>query len=127
MTPAFLGLIHRDVRVLDERPRIQAVLRVDAHTDACRDAKLMLVDGMNLGYCLQHFLRGNASVFRSLHFGKQHDKFIAALPAHRIRAAYARDKPIGDRLKKLVADRMSERIVDLKPSKSRNSTATLSL
>ena len=48
-----------------------------------------------------------------LDFGKQHDEFIAALPADRVRGAHAIHQPLGDGLKKLVADRMSQRIVDV--------------
>ena len=47
------------------------------------------------------------------HFRKQHDEFIASLPAHRVRAAYAIHQALGDGLKKLVADRMSQGIVDV--------------
>ena len=46
-------------------------------------------------------------------FRQQHDEFIAALPADRVRGAYAIHKALGDGLKKLVADRMPQRIVDV--------------
>ena len=47
------------------------------------------------------------------HFGKQHDEFITSLPAHRVRAAYAIHQAFCDGLKKLVAGRMSQGIVDV--------------
>ncbi|MGB8504018.1 hypothetical protein, partial [Mycobacterium sp.] len=37
----------------------------------------------------EHPSRGDRSVLRVLQFGEQHDEFIAALPAHRIRIAPA--------------------------------------
>ena len=40
-------------------------------------------------------------------------EFIAALPAHRVRAAYAIHQPFGDRLQKLVAGWMTQGIVDV--------------
>jgi len=64
----FLGLVHRGGRVLEEHLRIQAILWIDADTNACRDAKIVLVDGMNLCHRPQHFSRGDSSVFRLSHF-----------------------------------------------------------
>ena len=85
--PAFLGLVHRGGRVLDDRLRILAVFGIDADANACRDAKIVLVDGMSLCYRPRYFSRGNSSVFRLAYFREQRDEFIGALAAYRIRAA----------------------------------------
>jgi hypothetical protein len=48
-----------------------------------------------------------------LHLGKQHHKFIAALTAHGVGAAHRGSQAIRDGLKKLVADGVPERVVNL--------------
>src|SRR5882724_13561459 len=113
LTPIFLGLVHRGVRVLDERFRIQAVIRIDAYANACGDVKIVLVDGMSLRRRLQHSSRANGSIFRLFHFRKQHDEFVASLPAYRVRAAYAIHQTFCDGLKKFVANGMPQGIVDV--------------
>ena len=113
LAPIFLCLVHRGVRVLDERLRIQAVVGIDAHANAGGDVKIVLVDGMSLRHRLQHSSRRDGSIFRLFHFGKQHDEFIASLPAYRVRAAHAIHQAFCDGLKKFVADRMSQGIVDV--------------
>ena len=75
--------------------------------------KFLLVDGVRAGYRPHNSTRRNRSFFRLLYFGQQHDKFIAALTADRIRATDAVHQAFSDRLKQLVADRMSQRIVDV--------------
>ena len=75
--------------------------------------KIVLTDRISSRHGLQHSSRRDGGVFGSIHFGKQHHELITALAAHRVGQAYALDEPIGDGLKKLVADRMPQRIVDM--------------
>ena len=75
--------------------------------------KIVLVDGMSLRHGLQHSSGRDGGIFRLFHFGKQHDEFIAALPADRVRAAHAIHQAFGDGLKQFVADGMSQGIVDV--------------
>jgi hypothetical protein len=63
LAPIFLRLVHRGVRVLDERLRIQAVVGIDAHADAGGDVKIVFVDGMALCHRLQHPLRRDGRIF----------------------------------------------------------------
>ena len=111
--PIFLGLVHRGVGVLDERLGIEAVVRIQAHADAGRDVQLVMVDGMRLGDRTQHSSRGDGRILQLFHLRKQHDEFIAALPAHRVRGAHAIEQAFCDGLKELVASRVSEGIVDV--------------
>ena len=46
--PAFLGLVHCGIRVLDERLRIQTVVGIEAHANACGDVKNAVADGVSL-------------------------------------------------------------------------------
>src|ERR1700691_2395952 len=62
---------------------------------------------------LDDSLRGDCGFLGTLDFGKQHYELISALPAYGIRAAEAIPEARGDGLEQPVADRMSERIVDV--------------
>ena len=44
VTPVFLGVIHRVVRILDQRLRLNTVSGVDADTNAATDMEIVLVD-----------------------------------------------------------------------------------
>ena len=87
---------------------------IDADADARGDVKIVLVDGMRLRHRLQHsscaVMAASSGLF---HFRKQHDEFVAALPADRVRAAHAIHQALGDGLQQLVADRMAQGIVDV--------------
>jgi len=104
--------------------RVGTIVGVDADTDARGDVKLLAVDGMNLAQRLQNSSCGYGGVLGAVYVLQQYGELIAAVPADRIRVAYACQQAFCDRLKKLVASRVSQRVVDLfEPSKSRNRTA----
>ena len=75
--------------------------------------KIVLTDGMRLRHRLQHPARRDGGILRVLHFRKQHDEFIASLPADRVRSARAIHQASCDGLEKSVADRMPQGIVDV--------------
>jgi hypothetical protein len=68
---------------------------------------------MDVRHRLENSFRTDGGVFGSVHFGKQHDEFIAALAAHRVGTAHAFHQPPGDRPEKLVARRMPQGIIDM--------------
>jgi hypothetical protein len=70
--------------------------------------KIVLVDAVRLGHGLQDSYCGNGGIFRFFHFRKQHDEFIASLTADGVQSAHAIQKALGDGLKKLVANGMTE-------------------
>jgi hypothetical protein len=113
VAPIVLCLVHRGIRVLDQRLRIRAVIGIHANADAGGDVQIVLIDGVSLPHRLQHPLRHDRGIFRSLHFREQRDEFVAALPAHRVRTAYAIHQALGNRLQKLVADLMTQGVVDV--------------
>ena len=63
----FLGLVHRGVRVLDERLRIKAVVGIDAYANAGGEVKIVLVDGMAFCHRQQHPFRREGRIFPLLH------------------------------------------------------------
>ena len=75
--------------------------------------QVALVEGMGLGHSLQNPSGRKSGIFRERDLRKQHDEFIAALPADRVRATHASQKAIRDGLKKLVADGVSQGIIDV--------------
>ena len=84
---------------------------MNADADAGGDVKIMAIDGVGLGNRVQHSSRGNRGVFRLRNLREQHNEFIPAQPAYRIRAAKALLQSPGDGLKKLVPNWMPQRIV----------------
>src|ERR1700688_58778 len=48
LTAIFLSLIHCRVSVFNERLRVQTIVGINAHANACGDMKIVLVDGMGL-------------------------------------------------------------------------------
>ena len=110
---AFLGLIHGSVGVFQQRLGFGAVVGVDADADAGRDVKLMFLDQMGVRHGLEQSFRGDGDILGVGDFREQHDEFVAALPADRIRTAYTAFQAAGDRLQELVADRVAERIIDV--------------
>src|SRR5229473_612279 len=61
----------------------------------------------------KYFFRARGRVFRISDLRKQDHEFVSALAADRVRTAYSRQQSLGNGLKKLVADGMSQRIVDV--------------
>ncbi len=72
-----------------------------------------MVGKMRLGDGLNHAAGGDGGVFGMCEFGDQDNELVATLPADGVGTADAIDKPRGDGLQQLVADGMSERVVDV--------------
>ena len=82
-------MVHRDVGVLENRYAVQAVLWIDANSNAQTDRESMATDEMRLGHCPNQLLGDEYGVLRLHDFGKKHYKFVAAVAADRIRTAHA--------------------------------------
>ncbi len=73
----------------------------------------MPVDCVNFRHRLQHSFCRNGGRLRVVHVRKQHDEFIATLPADGIRGTHTLHQAFCDGLKKFVTDWMAEGIVDV--------------
>ncbi len=108
-----LGLVHRDVGVLRERPLVQAVLRIGADPDADRDAELLADQQERAGHRGEDLLSDGHDVLPVVEFRKQDDELVAAQPRHGVAVAQAALEAIGDFLQQLVAGLVAQRVVDL--------------
>ena len=113
LPPVFLGLVHRGVRVLDQRLRIQAVVGIDAHANAGGDVKIVLVDGMRLATACSILLRRHGSIFRLRPLRKAARRIHRRPAGSPCRRRGRNHQALCDGLKKLVADRMPQGIVDV--------------
>src|SRR6202158_4857445 len=75
--------------------------------------QILSPDGVGCVERKKYFSGAGGRVFRIGDLRKQDHEFISALPADRVRPAHTRQQSFGNGLKKLVADGMSERIVDV--------------
>src|ERR1700716_1045651 len=73
----------------------------------------MAFNGMRRTQQLKNFSRAFSGVFGTGDLRKKNHEFIAALAADGVRAAHAGLQPFCNGLKKLIADGMPERIVDV--------------
>src|SRR5260221_4167063 len=89
VAPAFLCVVHRRVRILDQRFGIFSVFRVDANTDAAIDMEVWSLNGAGCAERMKYFFRTPGRVFRMSDLRKQDDEFISALTAHRVGGAHA--------------------------------------
>ena len=113
LTPILLRLVHGGIGVLDECFGVDTVVGIDAHPNAGRHVKIMLSKRMGLCNRLQHSARCNRCILGLLNLRKQHDEFIAALPADGVRASHAVHQATRDRLKKFVASGMTQGVIDV--------------
>ena len=79
IVPAFvLCLVHRRVRVLDERVDVGAVVRVDGNTDARRYKELVIVDDERIVERRDDLVRDGANVRFACHVGQHDDELVAS-------------------------------------------------
>ena len=75
--------------------------------------ELLLGDTVRCRQRQQHLFRTEGRIFRVLDLRKQYHEFIPALTAHGVRAAHTGHQALCDRLQQLVANRMSQGVVDV--------------
>ena len=111
--PLVLGMVQRHVGTLQQRLRILAVVGVDADADADGDVELVIGERERPREGCDDLLRAHGRVLGVLQL-RQHDhEFVPALPADRVGAPDAhRDFPPDDS-QQLVAEQVSERVVDV--------------
>ena len=112
VAPTVLGVVHREIRMLQQCLGLRAVIGVGDDSNACGEMQILLVDAMRRAQGEEYFLGGDGRIRRLGHFGEQDHEFIASLPADGVRAAYAGKQPLCHGLQQAVADGVTEGIVD---------------
>jgi hypothetical protein len=112
VAPVGLGVEQRSVSILQERLSILTVTRVYANADAHRDVQILLVEAMWRAQRSEYLVATQGCVFSASHFREQHHEFIPTETTHRVGITHASDQASRGRLEKLIADRVTERIVD---------------
>ena len=108
-----LGVIHRRVGVHDQRLRVVAVFRIERDADARGQHQLVPRDEVRLGDRRHNLLRDQPGVLGLIDFRQEDQELVAAVTADGVRLADARHQALRDRAQDLVADGVTERIVDV--------------
>ena len=108
-----LGAVHGGVGAVDERGGVGAVLGIDADAQAPRERERVRADLRRHGQRVDDLPRDRGGVARLRHLGEEDDELVAAVAAHRVRFAHRVLEAARRQLQHLVADRVTERIVDL--------------
>ena len=110
---AVLGVVHRQVGILDQGFRVLPVGRVKADADTGRHVQSVAGDVMRFGQRGDDLVGAFCRVNGLSDFGQHDDEFIAANPAHGVRVAHAGDQALRHRLQQQVAGAVPERIIDV--------------
>src|SRR5208282_3537447 len=78
---AFFGVVHRGIRMLDERFGIPSVFRIDADADAAVDMEIVPLDGVGRSEGGEQFFGAGSSATGMGDVRQQDDEFIATLAA----------------------------------------------
>src|ERR1017187_1121556 len=86
---------------------------IDADTDACGDVQIVPLNDMSVRQGVQDPLGCNGPVFGMCHLLKQDNELVASLATDGVRSAHAFEQLPGNGLKQFIANRMSQRIIDV--------------
>src|SRR5581483_9868392 len=92
---------------------IRTVVGVYTDANARRDMQILILDPMGCAQRRESLVGTQGSVFSLLHLREEYHEFIPTVTADSIRAAYASYQASCNRLQKLIADRMTESVVDV--------------
>ena len=107
-----LGGVHRQIRVLQDLVEVGAVLRRQRDADRGVGGHLMAEAFIGRADRLEDAVDEVGDVGRARHAGLHDGEFVAAEPGHEIGPADASAEADGDGFQQLVADHVSERVVD---------------
>ena len=110
--PSLLGLVHRDIGIVQEVVA-GAPDRADRHADAHRRHDLLVTGQRHrLPQRVQHPVGHLGGVVRRGHALQDHDELVTAEPRQRVAGAYGTAEPLGHDAEQLVPDLVSEVVVD---------------
>ena len=109
----FLGMVHRDIGILEQRVHVLAIIRVNADADAGSDIEFVTIEPVRQRNGFHDVLGDMRCLLYAANLGQQDHEFIAPLATDGIDAT---DIPVqlpGDLLQQFVADAMPHRVVDI--------------
>ena len=106
-------LIHGEIGVAQQSFGIRSIARKRGDADARGDAQVVSGDAMRRVERDDDLLRAERRIVRVHDVGEQHEELVSALTAHRIGAAHAGLQSLRHRFKQLIADGVTQRIVDV--------------
>ena len=107
-----LGMVHGDVRILDEGVRIGTVVGEEGHSDAGRDLYFQPVELKRLVERMEDPFGHILGHLRLTDLGEEQDEFVPSPAGDGVSLAEHVEQPVGHALEQLVADIMSVGIVD---------------
>ncbi len=110
---AALGVIHREIGVLQQRLCIVAVTGISDDADARGHVQLVMIHLVWPAQRHQYLARAHGCVFGMGYLGQKHHELVTTLPAHGIRRAHAVGQALRHRLQQAIADQVPERVVDV--------------
>ena len=105
-------MVHRGVRVADQRLGVAAVVGVHRDADRAAHQQLALLDHHRLRELLDHLLRDVRDIRGALDLGQHHHELVAADAADGVARAQLRRQAASDLLQQRVAYGVAERVVD---------------
>ena len=111
--PGLLRRVHRDVRVTEQRVGILGMVRVERDPDARRDVQVELVDPDRMVETVHQPFgdRDRGGVVGDV--AHEDTELVAAETRHQVLLAEGLGEPRSDRREQLVADVVTQRVVDL--------------
>jgi hypothetical protein len=109
---AGLGAIEREVGIAEQSIDVRAVLGGERNTDTDADRHAVSCDPVRLAGTLLDAAGEGARFIRAVDARLQNHELVAADPCHGIEITRAVGEPFGNLAQQLVADRMTESVVD---------------
>src|SRR5579864_5750916 len=86
---------------------------VYADSDARRDAHILVPDLVQVAECSPNFVGTDLRILCACDLREQNNELISTLAADRVRSPHGSDEASRYRFQKLIADRMTQRVVDV--------------
>src|ERR1700728_4205707 len=87
-----LGVVHREICILQQRLCIRSIIRISDYSDAPRDMQFVPVYVVGFAQRLKDFFRCRGRILRLPYFPKQNHKFITPPTADGVGTAYTREQ-----------------------------------
>src|SRR5581483_5165111 len=103
----------RTVGIFQERLGIHSVIRIYTDSDTYGNVHILLLDVVGCAQRGEQLARTEGRIFWAAHFRQENHEFIPTLATDGVRASHASRQASRNRLQKLIADRMTQGVVDM--------------